>query len=225
MFWQREFEYKYQLSTDHFGKDQHRAQQQVGSDKAGTAPGKAQRLRAYSEYRFSNRVGKCIPDSPAALSRTRWEWLAIGHSDNLGTPHSFTTFVGNIHSAAIVAHAQKGPLALPNPEDSLDFVYGPQAAKVPSTKHVCIRAAQYLRDRKRFEAMVDRDSPMDTMNGGRKLAKTRRRETQKRGDNRDHYNDRFEPCGDVFPSLPLFFDCQELFSKVYRGKECDPKKT
>ena len=65
----------------------------------------------------------------------------------------------------------------------------------------------------RFEALVDRDSSMDTMNGGRKLAKTRRRETQKRGDNHDHYNEWFEPCGELFSSVPFFFGVQELLSK------------
>ena len=200
MFWQREFEYKHLLSKDMFGKDQMRSNQSAPPTQASTQTTKAHKLRAYSDYRFSDRLGKFVEDSPASLQRLRFEWLAVGHSDNLGTPHSFTTFVGNIHSSAIVAHVRNGPLAKPNPEDALDFVYGPQAAKVPTTKHVCIRAAQYLRDRTRFEAMSDRDGPVDTYHGGRGIAETRRREAQKRGDNHDHYNKWFEPCGLLFSS-------------------------
>jgi len=206
MFWQREFEYKYALSTDQFGKDQHRADaisQDVDATKKTT---RTQRRNAYSEYRYSNRVGKFIPDSPAALTRNRWEWLAIGHVDNLGTPHSFTTFVGNVHSAAVVAHVQKGPIGIPNPEDSLDFVLGPKGAKINTTKHVCLRSAQYLRDRKRFEMTSDRNGSYDNMHGGRNVATARRREAQKRGDCHDHYNKWFETCGLVFSSIKVRFD-------------------
>ena len=86
---------------------------------------KKQRLfkgeHSYATQRHSRCVGAVTPDSTAALTRTRVDWLELARDDNLGAPHCMTTYVGSSRSASVVAHVKHGPRAPPDAEHTLGF--------------------------------------------------------------------------------------------------------
>ena len=196
-FWQFELEKKMALFHDWEGK---KPFQSTGRAQTG----RALKLAQYSLQTYSRRIGRNIRESPQALTATRYEYLHMARPENLGAPHGMTTFVANPHAPAITAHVRHGPLAMPRPEDALDLLKGPAHAKVRTTSHVGVRTVQYLRSRRRFEHHAFQLHAAKDTYHGRPIARTRRRENQKRGDNHDHYCYWCESCGWVFRANPVY---------------------
>ena len=201
VFWQREAEYKWRLYSDYVGRvhpNSMQVQKACAAEKAtrkqdATSSGST----LYSQQRFSKRIGHHIPDSNQALTRTRYDWLEMAKEENLGAPTAMTTVVANIRTSTIRAHVLRGPCARPDPEDSVSFLVERRQGP-PILEHASIQTADYLRRRREFESYAYR-SGYDALRG-RCRARLRRRESQKRGFNHDHYNEFAETCG--LPSSP-----------------------
>ncbi len=221
MFFQRESEYKWRLLSDFHGKKSqgadsspaqpHEISSQLlsaltpgptASQKsvARKTPGQDVQLSKREDYSFRNysrRVGHLIPESNQALTKTRKDWLEIARPGNMGSPSAMTTVVANIRTSTIVAHVVNGPLSLPDPEHTVAYLTGGLPANVKQaynvTRHAAIQTADYLRRRREFESRSYRRGH-DALRGRMRLI-MRRRESQKRGWNHDHYNEFPERCG------------------------------
>ncbi len=206
LFWQREHEYKMRLFEDWRGKDRCPTAHLAPSTGADPPPATsdllasattiashtAQKVAAYSKATFSQRLGSLIPESPQSLTRHRHAWLEAARPENLGPPTSMTTFVGNPRAAAITAHVASGPCAAPDPEQTWASLRA-RRAELPGTRHVAIKAADYLRRRTDLET-VSYDTAGRGALHGQVPHRCRRGEEQKRGDKHDHYNNFCEPC-------------------------------
>ena len=192
IFWQREHDIKMRLFKDWKGK---RRGPSTSSTPASKDPPSrsARHEAAYSHAMFSQRVGSLIPDSSQALTRTRYEWLEAARPDNLGPPTGMTTFVSHSNAAPILAHAIKGPCAAPDPESSVDYLWGVKPP-ISSTGHVALKSAEYLRRRSDFEHVAFGVSGRDALHGQTRHW-CRRTESQKKGDAHDHYNVFCSKCG------------------------------
>ena len=158
-----------------------------------------QRSASYSRARFSPRVGSLIGESVQALQRERFDCLEMARDENLGPPSVMTTYVGNDRSPAVFAHVLHGACAKPNPEDAVGFVTG-VTSLLPATRHVNLRAANYLRRRDDFEHVAFNCGAGDNLHG-RMRDWVRRSEAQQRGDQHEHYNAWLEKCGILFSTL------------------------
>ena len=85
-----------------------------------------------------------MPESPQALAQTRADWLELAKAENLGAPTAMTTVVINAKTSTIRAHVQHGPLALPNPEDTVAHLSSnPKPFNVLS--NVTVQTVDYVR--------------------------------------------------------------------------------
>ena len=201
LFWQRESEIKWKLYGDYFGRAR-----AVATD-ADVPPRSGAEL--YSKQRFARRIGLLVPESPQALTRTKFDWLEMAREENLGPPASMTTVVANVRTSTILAHIEGGPFARPDPEATVRILM-PGASPYNTTQHAGIQTADYLRRRRDFETYAYRQG-YDT-HRGRFGDTTRRREQQMRGFNHDHFCEFPEPCG-----LPISFGWEHSCSHRVSG--------
>ena len=192
IFWQREHDIKMRLYKDWTGKRRGPLTSSTPASK-NTPSRSARHEAAYSHAMFSQRVGSLIADSPQALTRKRYEWLEAARPENLGPPTGMTTFVSHSNAAPILAHAIKGPCAVPDPESSVHHLWGIKPP-ISSTGYVAIKSAEYLRRRSDFETVAFGVSGRDALHGQTRHW-CRRTESQKKGDAHDHYNVFCSKCG------------------------------
>ena len=141
-FMMREREIKTRLMTDYLGR--------LDSGAKQAAHGKAtDNEDVYSIERFSHRIGTFIDDSPQALGQRRADWLELAAPENLGAPNAMTTIVANAKTSTIRAHAERGPLAAPNPEDTVLHLFS-NAQPFPLLTNLTAQGIDYLRRKREF---------------------------------------------------------------------------
>ena len=108
----RERDIKRRLYDDYLGKPKGPELQEALEKATNNA-------ELWSAQRYSRRVGLHVPDSPQALAQTRADWMEQAKEENLGAPTAMTTVVIHAKTSTIRAHVERGPLALPDPEDTV----------------------------------------------------------------------------------------------------------
>lgn len=193
-FLQRELSYKHILYKKLlFGKDdKDKPPKRSASAPPGTTRAKRPEVR-YAETHFAAKCGASIQEAPGALYKEQQNWHAASKPENFGPPTSMTTFVANPASAEITAVLADGPLARPNPERSVDFLFDAEPPHVTTHKGATQKAVAYIRRRADFESRCGGSSTFDTL-GGCFAHHTSRTEGQKRGPPHDHRNDHAEEC-------------------------------
>ena len=142
MFFQTEREIKTRLSKDYFGKVPFRQDADTPDTTTvqAASTGVASSMRgAYSQQQFSRRIEHNIPHSPQRLRKVREDWLEIASPENLGAPQAMTTIVCNQRTSNIRSHVLCGALAVPNAEDTIDFLFK-HTGPLPLQKNVGIQA-------------------------------------------------------------------------------------
>ena len=196
MFWQRESEIKHKLYTDYIGKASTPQTKNATKGKEPVLNGK----QLYARQRFSQRVGALVPESAQALTKTKFDWLEMAKSCNLGAPRAMTTVVANSRTSAIRAHIEAGACGVPDPDFTTMSMFR-KAERGDTLSNVGIQVADYLRRRRDFETVAYRQG-YDALRG-RVDDYTRRRENQKRGPCHDHYCEFHESCGLLFSNVPF----------------------
>eukprot|EP00973_Karenia_brevis_P013098 1776244-Karenia_brevis.AAC.1 len=109
------------------------------------------------------------------------------------------TTVGNVHTEAIVAHVEKGPFVLPDPEDTYKHL-----TKRVMFNGITQHAVVVQKDLQQKSLLLDRCFHRDKHDGlrGQQLGWSRRREHQRRGPGHDHYIESAEPCCRKARSVP-----------------------
>ena len=141
-----------------------------------------------------------VPESPQALTRTKYDWLEMARGCNLGAPRAMTTVVANSRTSEILAHVAGGACSEPDPDFTIMSLFS-KADRGNTLSNVAIQTASYLRRRHEFESVAYR-AGYDALRG-RVDDRTRRRENQKRGPNHDHYCEFHEKCGLIFSAAPI----------------------
>ena len=187
IFLQRERKQKSALYMDFPGKQQ----RQSNVRNAPAAHECKDMQSSFLQQRFSDRLGVCLPNSPQALTRHKWEVCEASMVGNLGPPTAMTTLVANVHTGPIVQHVDKGPFVAPDPEKTFEHLTK-RPKFSPVTQHAAIVQKDFMRRCAYAESvMYQRDHDARR---GRQQAVSRRREHQKRGPGHCHYNEYGEPC-------------------------------
>ena len=161
----------------------------------------------YSAQRYSHRLAEIIPNSKDALDRWKYAVQHMCLPGNRGPPTAMTTVVSNAHASTIWAHAERGALAQPAPEDTLRyFTSEPSVRNVNA--HVALQTLDYRRRRRDFMSVAYAAS-QDAVRG-KVPVRIARDEDQQRGHRHVHINEFAERCGPshdhCLPVLPMVND-------------------